>query len=50
MPSRQILDLITEYISTKSQTETYPDHFKPGEAESKLQNIADAFGVALLQR
>lgn len=50
MPNRQILDLISEYVSTKERSEEYPNLFTPSETEGKLQDIADAFGAAMLRR
>lgn len=49
MSSRQILDLISDYILTKSNIETYPELFQLGEGEVELDKIAESFEAALRQ-
>lgn len=47
MSSRQLLDLISDYVLEKSNIESYPDLFKSGEGEERLAEIAEAFEAEL---
>lgn len=50
MPSRELLDLIADYVSTKNNAEMHAEFLIEGEAEAQLDKIAAAFEAALNSR